>query len=111
MAIVLIILLILGVIAFVGLVLLVGNLIGAILTLIVAGLIGLIAEAIVPGRIPFGFFGSILAGLIGSWLGVALIGPIGPFIFHVPVISAFVGAVIIAFLYSLVTRQFFRTSP
>jgi len=111
MPIVLIVLLILGVIAFVGLLLLVGNLIGVILTLFVAGLIGAVAEAIVPGRIPYGFFGSILAGLIGSWLGVALLGSIGPSIFHVPLISAFIGALIVAFLYSLLTRQFFRASP
>lgn len=111
MPVVLIFMLILGVIAFIGLLLLIGNLFGLILTLFMAGLIGALAEAIVPGRIPYGFFGAILAGLVGSWLGVALVGPIGPSIFHVPVISAFIGALIVAFIYSLLTRQFFRTTP
>ncbi len=111
MTILLIILLILAIIAVFGLFSLVGSVIGVILTLIVAGLVGLVAEAIVPGRIPYGFLGAILAGLIGSWLGVALIGSIGPNIFHIPVISALVGAIIVAFVYSILAHQFVRPAP
>ncbi|MBX6770586.1 MAG: GlsB/YeaQ/YmgE family stress response membrane protein, partial [Chloroflexi bacterium] len=64
-----------------------------------------LADAIVPGEIPFGFLGAILAGLIGSWLGVAILGAIGPVIFHIPIISALIGAIIVALVYSLLTRQ------
>src|SRR5579875_1024947 len=99
------VLIVLAIIALVGLILIIGNVIGVILTLIVAGLIGLLADAIVPGEIPFGFLGAILAGLIGSWLGVAILGSIGPVIFHIPIISALIGAIIVALVYSLLTRQ------
>jgi len=100
-AILLVIMVILGIIALFGLIVLVGNVVGILLTLLFAGLIGWAADAILPGHVPFGFIGAILAGLVGSWLGVALFGTIGPTIFHIPVISAFLGALIIALVYSL----------
>ncbi|MBI2939384.1 MAG: GlsB/YeaQ/YmgE family stress response membrane protein [Chloroflexi bacterium] len=78
---------------------------GVILSLIVAGIVGAIADAVVPGNIPYGFLGSVLAGLVGTWLGVALLGTIGPVIFNIPIVSAFIGALIVAFIYSLLTRQ------
>ncbi|HEX5416301.1 MAG TPA: GlsB/YeaQ/YmgE family stress response membrane protein [Chloroflexota bacterium] len=99
--IILIVMIVLGIIALIGLISLIGNVIGVILTVLFAGLIGWAADAIIPGRVPFGFLGAILAGLFGSWLGVALFGAIGPTIFHIPVISAFIGAVIIALVFSL----------
>ena len=58
--------------------------------------------AIVSGRIPFGWLGAILAGIIGSWLGVWIFNAVGisagPALAGIPVIPALVGAVILAFL-------------
>jgi uncharacterized membrane protein YeaQ/YmgE (transglycosylase-associated protein family) len=86
-----------------------GQVIGVIATLVIAGLVGAIADSIVPGDIPFGWLGSILAGLVGSWLGVWIFDAMnigaGPNIFGIPIIPAFVGAVILAFVASLFSRS------
>ena len=86
-----------------------GKIIGVILTLVMAGLVGALADSIVPGDIPFGWLGAILAGLVGSWLGVLIFDAmhvgIGPVLFDIPVIPAFVGALILSFLGSLVFRS------
>ena len=81
------------------------GLIGLALHLFMAGLVGALADAVVPGKLPWGWLGAILAGLVGSWLGVALIGHRGPVLFGVPLIPGFVGALILAFVLSLVGRQ------
>ena len=80
------------------------SLLGVILTLIIAGIVGWLADLIVPGRLPFGWLGAIVAGLIGSWLGVMLFGSIGPVLAGIPVISALIGAVIFAFIVSLILK-------
>ncbi len=74
------------------------GLIGLLLHLFMAGLIGALADAVVPGKMPWGWLGAVLAGLVGSWLGVRLIGHVGPALFGVPLVPAFVGAVILAFI-------------
>lgn len=93
----------------VGLVWFTGKFIGVIATLVIAGLVGALADSIVPGDIPFGWLGSILAGLVGSWLGVWLFGVMnigtGPVLFDIPLIPAFVGALILAFIASFLSRS------
>src|SRR5437763_8610815 len=81
------------------------TLVGLLLPLFMAGLVGALADAVVPGKLPWGWLGAILAGLVGSWLGVLLIGQRGPVILGVPVIPGFVGALILALVLSLVGRQ------
>src|SRR5919108_1257737 len=81
------------------------GLIGLALHLFMAGLVGALADAVVPGKLAWGWLGAILAGLVGSWLGTQLIGHVGPIIFGVPVLPAFVGALILAFILSFVGRQ------
>jgi uncharacterized membrane protein YeaQ/YmgE (transglycosylase-associated protein family) len=80
------------------------GLVGLLLQLLMAGLIGALADALVPGKMPWGWVGSVLAGLVGSWLGVRLIGSIGPSLFGVPILPAFIGAVLLAFLVSAVAK-------
>jgi uncharacterized membrane protein YeaQ/YmgE (transglycosylase-associated protein family) len=84
------------------------TLVGLLLHLFMAGLVGALADAVVPGRLPWGWLGAILAGLVGSWLGVLLIGHRGPVLFGVPIIPGFVGALIMAFVLSAVTKQQIR---
>ena len=72
------------------------GLIGLILHLVMAGLIGTLADVVVPGRLPWGWVGAVVAGLLGSWLGVRLIGSVGPALFGVPLFPAFVGALVLA---------------
>jgi uncharacterized membrane protein YeaQ/YmgE (transglycosylase-associated protein family) len=81
------------------------GLVGLALHMFMAGLVGALAAAVVPGRLPWGFMGAILAGLVGSWLGTVLLGHLGPRVFGIPLVPAFVGAVIVAFAFSLVRRE------
>src|SRR3954468_13096338 len=71
-------------------------LIGFLLPLFVAGLVGWAADAVVPGRLPGGWLGAVLAGIIGGFLGTLVLGHIGPTIAGVNLIPAFIGAAVIA---------------
>lgn len=84
------------------------NTIGVLITLLVAGLVGWLADSIVPGEIPLGWLGAIMAGLVGSWIGAALFGRFGPSLAGISIIPAVIGAIILAFLISLVTRMMAR---
>ena len=79
------------------------GLIGLMLTLFMAGLIGWAADAVVPGRLPYGWLGAVLAGIVGGFIGHLLIGDFGPGLFGVRIVPAFVGAVIIAVAAQLLT--------
>lgn len=72
------------------------TMVGFLLTLAVAGLVGWAADAVVPGRLPGGWLGAVLAGIVGGFLGTLLLGRIGPTIFDVNIIPAFIGAAAIA---------------
>src|SRR3954465_6500337 len=72
------------------------TLIGFLLTLFVAGLVGWAADAVVPGRLPGGWLGAVLAGIIGGFIGTLALGRIGPTIFDINIIPAFIGAAVIA---------------
>src|ERR1700681_4430857 len=79
----------------------VGFTIGLLFTLIVAGLIGWAADLVVPGRLPGGWFGAVLSGLIGGFIGTWLFHVLGIHdpgfkLFGVDLIPSFVGAVVIA---------------
>lgn len=80
------------------------TLIGLALTLVVAALIGAAADAVVPGRLPYGPLGAALAGIVGGFLGSLLIGRVGPELFDVRIIPAFVGAVVVAAAATAVTH-------
>ncbi|MFD1123854.1 GlsB/YeaQ/YmgE family stress response membrane protein [Lentilactobacillus raoultii] len=73
-------------------------------TLIIGGVIGVVAGAITSRDLPFGWIGNIAAGLIGAWLGEALLGSWGPQLAEIAIVPAIVGAVILVFLASLITR-------
>lgn len=81
------------------------SLLGFLVMLAVAALVGALADALVPGRLPFGWLGAIAAGLLGSWLGSLLLGRIGPDIAGIPVISALIGAMILAFAFDLIGKH------
>ncbi len=68
------------------------SLVGLMLTLFMAGLIGWAADAVVPGRLPGGWLGAALAGIVGGFVGSLLLGNLGPNLFGVRVIPAFFGA-------------------
>ena len=81
------------------------TLIGLALTLVMAALVGMAADAVVPGKLPYGLLGAALAGIVGGFLGSLLLGHVGPALFGVRIIPAFVGAVLIAAAAELVNHS------
>lgn len=73
--------------------------------LIVGGIIGWLASVIVRRDVPGGIIGNIVAGIIGAWLGSALLGDWGPVIGGFFIIPAIIGAVILIFIVSLILRN------
>jgi uncharacterized membrane protein YeaQ/YmgE (transglycosylase-associated protein family) len=72
------------------------SLLGLIVTLLIAAFVGWLADKIYPGRLPAGWLGAIVAGLLGSLLGGVLLGDAGPEVGGIAVLPALVGALILA---------------
>jgi uncharacterized membrane protein YeaQ/YmgE (transglycosylase-associated protein family) len=81
------------------------GILGFILYLIVAAACAWLADYIVPGRIPGGFFTAAIIGIVGAWLGVNLMGSVGPALGGVPLIPAVVGSALLVFLLSLISHR------
>jgi uncharacterized membrane protein YeaQ/YmgE (transglycosylase-associated protein family) len=85
-----------------------GTLVHFVLFLFMAGVVGWLADLIVPGKLPYGWLGAILAGLVGGWLGTMILGPMGPSLFGVRFIPTLVGAIILALGVELVGKLMLR---
>jgi uncharacterized membrane protein YeaQ/YmgE (transglycosylase-associated protein family) len=87
------------------------GLVALLATLVVAGLVGWAADLIVPGgALPLGWFGAVLTGLVGGFVGHFVFRQFGIHypgltLFGVDLIPAFVGAVIIALAAQLFTAR------
>jgi uncharacterized membrane protein YeaQ/YmgE (transglycosylase-associated protein family) len=88
------------------------GLVALLATLLVAGLVGWAADLVVPGgKLPAGWIGAVLTGLVGGWLGELLFNRLGLHglegfrLFGVDLIPAFVGAVIVALVVQLVSTR------
>jgi len=73
--------------------------------LLLAAVIGWFTDLFAGGRVPLGFFGSILFGLLGAWVAIELVRPRIPF--SVPKEPTFDGVALVsaaigAFLFSLI---------
>lgn len=79
---------------------------GFIWSLIIGGLLGWIASLITGKDIPGGIFGNIIAGMIGAWVGSAILGDFGPVIGGYAIIPALIGAIILIFIVSVILRMF-----
>ncbi|RFU68394.1 GlsB/YeaQ/YmgE family stress response membrane protein [Bacillus sp. V59.32b] len=76
--------------------------------LIVGGVIGWLGGLIIGRDVPGGIIGNIVAGFVGAWLGSVLLGSFGPVIGGFYIIPALIGAIIVVFLVSLVLRSIRR---
>ena len=79
--------------------------------IVIGFIVGLIAKFLMPGRDPGGFIVTTLLGIVGavvaSWLGQALgIYPEGQ---AAGFIASVIGAIIVLFVYNLITRNRHRT--
>lgn len=76
---------------------------GFLITLIVAAAAGWIGDALVRNNMPGGFWGALLAGLVGSWIGayIPFFNVLGPGIWGVAIIPTILGAAIFVFVLGL----------
>lgn len=76
---------------------------GFIMTLIVAAVAGLIGDALVKD-IPGDFWGAMLAGLLGAWIGAYFpyFTALGPVVGGIAIVPTALGAAVFVFLLGLV---------
>jgi len=75
-----------------------------IVLLLVGLIVGLVAETIVGTRVPLGYAGAVILGFLGAWVATHVLHfTISPdyVVNGVPLFRALIGAVILAFLWSL----------
>jgi uncharacterized membrane protein YeaQ/YmgE (transglycosylase-associated protein family) len=77
------------------------SLVGLLILLLVAFVAGAIGEMLAGGKVPGGWVGSIVAGLVGAWLGGMLLN-FGPVIGGIQIIPAILGAVLFVFALRLI---------
>lgn len=72
---------------------------------LVAAVCAGIADYIAPGRIPGGFLAAVVVGILGAWLGGAMMGSLGPELAGVSLLPAIVGSALLIFVLSLFGRS------
>jgi uncharacterized membrane protein YeaQ/YmgE (transglycosylase-associated protein family) len=77
------------------------TLLGFIVLLLVAFVAGAIGEMLAGGKVPGGWVGSIVAGLVGAWLGGMLLR-FGPVIGGIQIIPAIIGAALFVLVLRLI---------
>ncbi|HEX8228827.1 MAG TPA: hypothetical protein VF826_05895 [Chloroflexia bacterium] len=82
---------------------------------IVAAVLGYMSHLLAGGRVPLGFAGSTLFGLLGAWLAVDVLRPRIPFnlpeepVFDgVALVSAGIGAFLLSLLWCTLTARLAR---
>lgn len=85
---------------------------GFLLMLLVAAIVGFIGDALVPGRLPGGWVGAILAGLVGSAVGGyvfnAMNVPVGPMVGGLAIIPSILGAALVVAVLSALSGALAR---
>lgn len=76
------------------------------LGIVVGGVIGLIAGALTGHGRSMNWIANILAGLIGSSLGQALLGEWGPQVAGMAIVPSILGAVILVIIVAFVVSKF-----
>ena len=75
---------------------------GWLWSLIVGGVIGALAGAITSRDVPMGIIGNIIAGVVGAWIGQALLGTWGPSLAGMALVPSILGAIILVLIVSAI---------
>lgn len=85
---------------------------GFLVMLLVAAIVGFIGDALVPGRMPGGWVGAIVAGLLGSAIGGYLFNalniPSGPVLGGLAIIPSILGAALVVLLLGMLSGAMTR---
>ncbi len=76
--------------------------------LLVGAVVGLVAERLTSRKLPYGWIGAIVAGLVGAWLMVDVLKlVIAPdlSVGGIPLVSALIGAVIVLLAFSMIAGE------
>ena len=83
--------------------------------LVIAAVVGWLSDLIAGGRVPLGFFGSIVFGLVGAWFAAEVVRPRVPFTLptepmfdHVPLVTAGTGALVVSLIWCTVASRLTR---
>ncbi|MHB8647994.1 MAG: GlsB/YeaQ/YmgE family stress response membrane protein, partial [Thermomicrobiales bacterium] len=79
-----------------------------IVVFLVGLVVGLVAETIVGTHVPLGYMGAVVLGFLGAWVATHVLHfTVSPdrIVNGVPLFRALIGAVILAFLWSLATGR------
>ncbi len=83
--------------------------------LVLAAVLGWFAALLAGGRVPLGFFGAVLTGLLGAWVAIELVRPRIPFTLPqepaldgVMLVTAGIGAFVTALVWCLLTSRLAR---
>lgn len=76
---------------------------GFLVTLIIAAVAGWIGDALVRNNMPGGFWGALLAGLVGSWIGayIPFFNALGPRLWGIAIIPTIIGSALFIFILGL----------
>jgi uncharacterized membrane protein YeaQ/YmgE (transglycosylase-associated protein family) len=80
-----------------------GGIIGLLIVAVIGLVVGAVAKLLMPGPDPGGWVVTILLGIAGSWVGQFLFGALG--LGSVGIVGAIIGAMILLFIYRLLTRR------
>ncbi len=84
------------------------DVVGILVLLLVAFVVGALGEMLGGTKVPGGWVGSIVVGLVGAWLGTQLVH-IGPTIAGIQIIPAVLGAVLLVLILRVILSLTHRT--